>query len=118
RLLPRRPGDDLDSGRSEVRRIGQRQLGEATAEQLLEPSLERRLERRERRAELGGDHQVQLADQLPRTGDGRPQVRALGLERLEPGLELGVLLDGIWVRCAELVEAAAELPEAARRGHV
>ena len=74
RLLARRPGDDLDAGRAEVRRVGQREPGEPAAEQLLEPRVERGLERLERRPELVGDHRVELGDQLARADDRRPQV--------------------------------------------
>ena len=42
RLLAGRPGDDLDAGRAEVRRVGQRQPGVPAAEQLLEPRARRR----------------------------------------------------------------------------
>ena len=46
RLLARRPGGDLDAGRRQVGRVGQDELGEPAAEQLLEAGVEGELELR------------------------------------------------------------------------
>ena len=83
RLLARRSRGDLDPGRREVGRVGEREPGEAAAEQLLEPGVEGDLEGGERRPELGRDELVEVGDQRPRPGDGVAQVAMLRLERLE-----------------------------------
>ena len=100
----------------EVGRVGQRQPGEAAAEQLLEAGREGGLERGERRPEPIRDHRVELGDQLARPDDRGPQVGRLRLERLEPRLERRVLVDRVRIDRAELVEAAAELAEPAGLG--
>ena len=110
-LLARWPGDDLDAGRAQVGRVGQRQLGEAAAEELLEAVREGALERGERRPEPIRDHRVELGDQVAGADDGGPQVGCLRLERLESRPERRVLIDGVRVDRAELVEAAPQLPE-------
>ena len=107
---------DLHAGRTEVRRVRQRQLREATAEQLLEPRRERRLQGPERCPEAVRDHRVQLGDEVACAHDGGPQVRILGLERLQPDAEGRVLIHGIRVHRSQLVEASTELAEANRAG--
>ena len=68
-FLARRTRRDLDTGRSEVLRRGQRQGCVPSTEQLLEAARERALERHERRPELVGDEPLEARDERPRVTD-------------------------------------------------
>ena len=93
--------------------IGQRQASVAATEQLLEAAFESGLEGQEGRPELVRDHRIELDDQLASLGDRGAQVEGLGLERLEPDLQLGVLLDRVRIGRPELVIAPSQLRQAA-----
>ena len=115
-LLARRPGHDLDAGRAEVASGRSATAGRSRRRTAARTAARTRVSSAANVVRNWSAIIVSSSAMSSRVvGDRRAQVGALRLERLEAGLELGVLVDGERVGGAELVVAAAQLGEPAGR---